>query len=278
MTTPLSQVRDASRLKPVYLVQISLKNSGPTLYFSDRNITVSGQLYEDYLHDLSGVAQELKRADSTAMNVNLELGFHNDKISYGGTDYDHLIELCQAYPLETSICEIYETAYDWQGNPATPLLVFKGVMDCPENIDLMDFKCKVSTMPTYMDARWQQTQLDIVDFPAATDDVGKWVPIVYGSDILMPALRVQWVKTTLVWGIGTTDTTAMITDPTGLAASGQVVIDSEVIGYTSISGNNLMGLSRGRRLPRPGPMRQTRRSCPINPHMTGCSPSIRLPP
>ncbi|MDA8090077.1 MAG: hypothetical protein M0Z61_07630, partial [Nitrospiraceae bacterium] len=68
MTTIL-QARDSSRIKPVCLVQVTLKNSGPTLYFSDRNITVSGQLYEDYLHDLSGVAQELKRADSTASNV-----------------------------------------------------------------------------------------------------------------------------------------------------------------------------------------------------------------
>ncbi|MDA8087428.1 MAG: hypothetical protein M0Z75_12075, partial [Nitrospiraceae bacterium] len=46
----LSVVRDSSRLEPVYLVQITLRNGGPTLYLSDRNITVGNQRYESYLH------------------------------------------------------------------------------------------------------------------------------------------------------------------------------------------------------------------------------------
>ncbi len=241
----LSTVRDSSRLKPVYLVQLALKNGGPTLYFSDRNIAVGNRLYEGYLHDLSGVAQELKRADSSAMNVNLELSFRNDKISWGGVDYGHLIELGAAYPFETATCVISETAFDRYGLPAQPAVVFKGVLDCPQNIDLMGFKCKVSTMPTYMDARWRQTQINLVDFPAATDDVSKWVPIVYGSDILMPALRVDWTKTTLLNAIAATDTSLELSDVTGFASSGEVMIDDEVIGYAGISVRTLTGLTRG---------------------------------
>ncbi len=243
--TTVSQARDSSRIKPVYLVQLTLKNSGPTLYFSDRNITVAGQLYESYLHDLSGVAQELKRADSTALNVNTQLSFRNDKISYNGTDYANLITLGQTYPFETSTCQIFETYLDDNQNPSDTVLIFKGVLDCPANIDLMGFKCKVSTMPMYMDARWQQTQLDTVDFPAATDDVGKWVPIVYGSDILMPALRVDWTKTTLVSSIAATDTSMEITDVTGFSDSGSIMIDDEVIAYTAISSRMLTGITRG---------------------------------
>lgn len=244
MTTIL-QARDSSRIKPVCLVQVTLKNSGPTLYFSDRNITVSGQLYEDYLHDLSGVAQELKRADSTASNVNIELAFRNDKISYNGTDYASLITLGQAYPFETSVCQIYETYLDGNQNPSDTVLIFKGALDCPANVDLMGFKCKVSTMPMYMDARWRQTQLGLTDFPSATDDVGKWVPVIYGSNILIPALRTEWVKTTLVSSMAATDTSLELTDITGYASSGQVIIDGEVISYTGISGRSFTGLTRG---------------------------------
>ncbi len=239
------QARDSSRLKPVYLVQLTLKNGGPTLYFSDRNIVVSGQRYESYLHDLSGIAQELKRADSTAMNVNVELGFHNDRISCNGADYGHLIELGAVYPFETALCQIFETYLDGSGNASDTALIFKGVLDCPANIGLMDFTCKVSTMPMYMDARWKQTQLNTVDFPAATDDVGKYVPIVYGSDILMPALRVDWAKTTLIYAVGSNDLSLEITDTTGFAISGQIMIDDEVIGYAGISGRTFTGLTRG---------------------------------
>ena len=244
--TSIAQARDSSRAKPVCLVQIALKNAGPTLYFSDRNITVGGQMYESYLHDLSGVAQELKRADSTAQNVNLELSFRNDKISYNGVDYSNLIVLGETYPFETSVCSIYEAYLDDNNNPSDTVLIFKGVLDCPANIDLMGFKCKVSTMPMYMDARWQQVQLDIVTFPAATDDVGKWVPIVYGSDILMPALRVDWSKTTLVLGTAATQTTNLeLTNISGFPTSGQILIDEEVIGYNGITGNQLENISRG---------------------------------
>ena len=242
---PLASVRDSSRLKPVYLVQLSLKNGGPTLYLSDRSITVGDRVYESYLNDLSGLARELKRQDSTAKNVDLELSFRNDNISYGGADYAHLIELGQNYPFETAVCAIYETAYDASGFPAQPELVFKGVLDCPREIDLMGFKCKVSTMPEFMDARWRQTQLEIDNFPAATDDVGKYIPIVYGSDILIPALRVEWTKTTLVYAITAFDTSVPLTDTSGFAPSGQVIIDQEIIGYSGISDGMLTGVSRG---------------------------------
>ncbi len=242
---PLASVRDSSRLKPVYLVQIVLKNGGPTLYLSDRNITVGADVYESYMHDLAGIAQELRRADSTAQNVDLELSFRNDRISFGGKDYAHLIELGQSYPFETAVCAIYETAYDTTGFPAQPELVFKGVLDCPQDIDLTGFKCKVSTMPNYMDARWRQTQLETDTFPAATDDVGKYIPIVYGSDILMPALRIEWTKTSLVYAITAFDTGIPLTDTTGFAPSGQVIIDQEIIGYSGIANGMLTGVSRG---------------------------------
>ena len=242
---PLATVRDASRLKPVYLVRITLKNGGPTLCFSDRNITVGGQVYESYLHDLSGIAQELKRADSTALDVNVELSFRNDKISYSGTDYGRLIELQDAYPFETSVCEIRETALDQAGFPAQPAIVFKGVLDCPQKIDLLGFKCKVSAMPCYMDALWRQTQLETDNFPAATDDAGKYIPVVYGSGILMPALRVDWTKTTLVNDILPTDTATLeLTNPQGFPASGQIIIDEEIISYAGLSGRTLTGVAR----------------------------------
>ena len=140
--TLVAQARDRDRLHPVYLVEIVLLNSGPTLYLSDRNITVGGQDYEDYMDGLSGLGSELERLDSSGLNSALTLGFKNDKYQA----YNYLIEIGGAYPIELATVTLKECYLDAAGTPSDTEVVFKGVLDEPRKIDLMRFTCMVTSM------------------------------------------------------------------------------------------------------------------------------------
>jgi len=239
----LIELRDRPRLKPVYLAEITLKNSGPTLYLSDRNITVSGQLYEAYLKDLSGVGDELKRLSSDTLNSGIQLVFRNDK--YKG--YNYLVEIGDAYPFEGAECVIKETCLADNEVPADPGTLFKGVLDEPQEIDLLAFKCKLSSMIYQKDRSWKQAVIDTAAYPNAYEDVGAVEPIIYGADVLVPALRLDWgAKSTLVNGITNSQTTGMeLSDAGRFPSSGTIRIDNEKISYTGKSGNALTGVARG---------------------------------
>jgi len=239
---PIGRLRDRSRYKPAYLVEITLKNGGPTLYFSDRNINADGTLYEDYLDDLSGLGDELRRLDSSALNADITLRFKNDK--YKG--YNYLIEIGDTYPFEGAVCVIKETALDDSGTPSIPETVFKGALDEPSAIDLMGFTCRVSSMPYVKDRAWKQAVIDTTTYPNAYEDVGKVEPVVYGSNIRIPAHRIDWgAKTTLKAALADGALASIeLSDASRFPSSGAVWIDDEKLSYTGKSGNTLSGVSR----------------------------------
>lgn len=151
--TTVSESRGRPYAKPVYLVEVALRNSGPTLYLSDRNITVGAQRYEDYLRDLSGIAEGLERAASGGLNADITLSFKNDRY----LSYEHLIEMGETYPFEGAECVIKEVYLD---DPSAglghsgPVELFRGVLDEPELIDLLSFRCALSGMDRKADRQW----------------------------------------------------------------------------------------------------------------------------
>ncbi len=148
--TTIAQARDKDRARPVYLMEITLLNSGPTLYFSDGNITVGGQRYEDYLGDLSGLGEDIRRSDSEGLNANINLGFKNDRYKA----YTYLVELGETYPFEGAEVTIKETYLDAAGVPSDAETVFKGALDEPRDIDLMGFACRVSSVEFRADLKY----------------------------------------------------------------------------------------------------------------------------
>ncbi|MDP2168406.1 MAG: phage tail protein [Thermodesulfovibrionales bacterium] len=234
-------LRDMPRLNPIYLIEVTLKNNGPTLYFSDRGIEIGSRIYEDYLKDLSGIGEELKRVSSVGLNADIQLDFKNDKWQA----YNYLIEAGDTYPFEGAECLIKEIYLD--GNDfSEPVTLFKGVLDSPDDIDLMGFKCKVSSMPYAKDRGWKQAMIDTLVYPNAYEDVGKVEPMVYGGSLLMPALRTDWgARTTLKAEITAAETSLELSDAVRFPASGSVWLDNEKIGYASKTGNTLASLTRG---------------------------------
>ena len=139
--TTVARSRGYDRAEPVYFVEIALLNSGPVLYLSDRNVTVSGQAYEDYLSDLSGLGDSLERATSGGLNADITLGFRNERFR----SYSYLIEIGETYPLIGAACTIRECYLDASGAPSDTETAFKGVLDEPCDITLFGFSCGVSS-------------------------------------------------------------------------------------------------------------------------------------
>jgi hypothetical protein len=138
----IDEARQLQRAETVYLVEIALLGSGPTLYFSDRVITVGGILYEDYVHELNGVGTELKRLDSGGLNASLLIKFRNDP----WRAYTYLSETLAAYPIVGAAVIVSEVMMESDGTPSDASVVFKGLMEEPHDIDLTDFSCRAMSM------------------------------------------------------------------------------------------------------------------------------------
>lgn len=238
----LSQLRGMPHYAPLFLVEITLVG-GPILRFATQNVNIGTQRYEAYIaNDLKGAMDSLDRQTSEVKNSDISIVFRN--LPYAG--YSYLVQIGDDYSWEVSMCAIYETAFDDKGNIGAPEMIFKGVLDEPTSITLASFECKVSSLPYLMDKRWQQPSIDTGTFPSAFEDVGNALPIVYGSNVLLPA---QWVdagaKTTLASECQTSDTTLTLTDASRFPGSGTVLIDSEECSYRGVSGNILTGVTKG---------------------------------
>lgn len=192
--TTIAKARGRLNVKPVWLVEIALKNSGGTLYFSDKNIVVGSQRYEDYLESLSSMSEQLGRKDSHTINTNLRLTFKNDVYQ----SYDNLILIGDTYPFEGAGVTIKECYLEDDDDPSDVETRFVGVLDAPRSIDVTNFICDISSVIYHKDRTWQQEFITTDEFPNAHEDLGAIIPIIYGKNILVPALRVDWgARTTL---------------------------------------------------------------------------------
>lgn len=148
MTVSVLQARNNAKITPILLVEITLKNSGGIHYFSDRNIKVGTQQYDDYIANTVSLNEELRREDSIALNSDISLQFKNDKYK----TYDYLILIGDTYPFENAKCVIKEVYMLESGSLSDTETLFVGYLDSPQDIDLLKFICKISSaefLPTY---------------------------------------------------------------------------------------------------------------------------------
>ncbi len=246
--TTISQARGRSWIKPVYLVEIVLKNSGPTLYLSDRIITVGSQTYDDYITEITGLEAELRRADSGGLNAGISLELKNEKYK----TYDHLSQIGDTYPwvgAGVTIKELYleppvlPGASEGQSDVTT---VFVGNVDEPRDTNRLTFSLSVSSRPTYRANLWEQVRADETTYPAIhPDDVGMVEPVIFAQNAV-GTIRTTWgAVNTLATALTAGATTVALTSAAAFPASGSVVVDDERIAYTGKSGDSLTGCTRG---------------------------------
>lgn len=252
LTSTQAKALDRPRLKSVYLVEITLQGAGaPTLYISDRNITIGSQIYENYLSDLSGLGEEIVRATSAGLNPDIRLKFKNDRYM----SHNYLIEIGETYPFDGAVTVIKEVYLDDDNVPSDVRTIFKGALDEPQDIDLLSFECSVSAMTLVKDKQWKQSIITKAVYANADpDDLNKFENIIYGS---CQQVRCHAIKAGACDSL-TDDWTAsspgngdtrIISDASEFPASGAFTMqcENERIRCASRSGNTVTLASSGAR-------------------------------
>ena len=104
----LAEARSKIHVRPIFIFDIALLgDSAPTLYFSDRNVTVGGNDYEDFIDNMPDIQEEVRFINSSGLNSDITIVFKNDK--YETKDY--LIQFTETYPFNgatVTIQEVYQ--------------------------------------------------------------------------------------------------------------------------------------------------------------------------
>ncbi len=215
------------------------------LYVSDRNIEIDSHNYEDYLSDLSGLGEEIKRATSEGLNPDINLKFKNDK----WRSNNYLIEIGDTYSWEGSVTTIKEVYFDDNDNPTESLIIFKGTLDEPQNIDLMSFECSVSSMVMTKDSQFKQELITEAEYTSVDpDDLNKVQNIIYGSCERVKCHAIKaGAMDNLSEDISDTAMSFDLSDASRFPSSGSftIQIDAEKMLIGSRSGNTLTVTTRG---------------------------------
>jgi hypothetical protein len=159
MTT---ETRSKVNLTPIYLVEIGLLGTGaPTLYFADRNLTVSSQDYLDFIDSIDGISEELSFLTSSGLNADITINFKNETFQ----TYTYLIQIGDTYPFDGAVCTIKEVYKKQDGTYTTPETLFVGVLDELENINLSSFSCNVSDKIISADEKYVQPVFTRTNYP-----------------------------------------------------------------------------------------------------------------
>lgn len=152
-----------------------------------------------------------------------------------------MITLVETYPLEQSPVELYQWYIGL--NPLTdpPQLKFRGYCTEPEIVDTSSVRLTIQDESARLMRSYVGRRLSLTDYPGADpDDVGKVVPIPYGTVKKVRALAVDAGKiTTLTADISATATSIILTTAVGLTTGKQVTIDAETLNITNVVNNTI---------------------------------------
>lgn len=145
MITP--DARSLDLIRPVWLVDVEAPSG--TLHFSTARLTVGGVQYEDYIQGIGALAEELRRADSSALNVDLPVRFLNEPYRA----YPALVYLADALPFAGARVTVSEVFIDASGEPGEPEVRYGGLCGTPEAITPSSFTCRLTSPAFAADAR-----------------------------------------------------------------------------------------------------------------------------
>lgn len=219
---------------PVWILKITV--AGVDYYLSDNAFTISPwgvttkrwvKSWGSVTEGISGLIEEYKISDFSVTCL---------------ADPDaspNIIDLVLNNPIEQNVCILYFWLY---GCSDPPQEMFRGyVRDSPisEGYTIVDLQLQDETL------KWANTyvgkQVTLQDYPYADpDDVGKIMPLVYGSLGKFPALAIRAGKqTSLPNAVNATTTSVTVSDVTGFTVGMMVMADEEQMTVTGISGSTL---------------------------------------
>lgn len=151
----------------------------------------------------------------------------------------NILDLAETYDLEKDPCSLYLW---FQGCADSPQEMFRGyIRDYP----ISDGDTVVSLQIQDETLKWESVyvgrKVALQEFPYADpDDVGKVIPIVYGTVGKLPALAVNaGAQTSLPNGVNATTPSVIVSDVSRLAAGKIIRVDAEEMLIQSIAGSTL---------------------------------------
>jgi len=231
---------------PVWILKCPFPSTG-TIYLSDRIFTVSswdggvttkswvaswGQIDEDISGEMS-----LTKVSDFSLSLIIDPDASPDIATILWT---------AANNIETTDCELYLWFLGLNASTDPPQKMWTGNIIDFEKLDELIYSVSMVDISVRLD-KYIGTKVDNATYPNAdTDDVGKTMPIIYGSCKSVPALKVDWgARTSLKTGITASATIIYLSDASMFPASGAVWIDEEKISYTGKTTYTLTGCSRG---------------------------------
>jgi alpha-tubulin suppressor-like RCC1 family protein len=244
--TTIAEARSKIGVTPIYLLEITLLGtSPPTLYFSDRNIIISNQIYLDFIDSLDGIGEEIKFLTSENLNADITINFKNDPFQ----TYSYLSQIGDVYPFDGASCTIKEVYKLQDGTYSDVETIFVGVLDEPREITLTGFLCNVSDKVIFLDEKFNQKYFNRTDYPLLpSKSIGKIVnEIGFGTvdEVLCTGIDVG-IKTVLEDEITDSDTYFNVEDGSLFPSNNFVIqIGSELMHVATRSLNVFSGITRG---------------------------------
>jgi len=247
LTTLQRKALDAKSVGKIYLAEMTLANSGPTLFHATETVKIGSQDYESCLAGPpTGLAERLGQGS----NPEVVIPFLNGRWS----TYNFLSDAAADYPFVSAAITAKEV---WKLNDGTlsdAYTAFVGRVDKRRNVTTERFEVVCSDIRLYYAKQWAQSRL--TDSTADPDDKNKIIPIVYGVNVPVPALtKIAGGLSTLKTAItavspgngGTFELSLGDTDPDFPAAGAfTVVLEKEEIRCSSRSGKVFTVATSGR--------------------------------
>jgi hypothetical protein len=152
----------------------------------------------------------------------------------------NMVTLAEGYEIEESPAELYLWYLGLAAATDPPEMKFRGHardVNIPNDTGVsLVLEDEAVRLQSYVG-----TRVSLDDYPNADpDDVGKVIPIVYGSPGEYPALAVEaGIITTLPATINTDDTEFPLSDATGLSVGDVLLIDAELLHITALDGDTV---------------------------------------
>lgn len=230
---------------PVWILKCPFDTG--TVYLSDRVFDVSGWegdiTTKGWVKRWSAIDEDIASELASPLVSDMSLDLVIDPAAIPSIDdmlWDDLNDV------EKTDCTLYLWFLGFEGTGVYPLPVWVGNIIDFEQLDELTERVQLIDQSVGLNKPIGK-KLNTTDWPNADpDDIGKVIPIVYGSVDNVPALAIDagWV-TTLAEDIAVGTTSFDITDATGLAALDVIQVEEEQIRIGSISSNTLSGCTRG---------------------------------
>ncbi|MCK4786203.1 MAG: hypothetical protein KAV87_20770 [Desulfobacteraceae bacterium] len=230
---------------PVWILKCPFATG--TIYLSDRVFSVSGWeggiTTKGWVKRWSAIDEDIASELASPLVSDMSLDFVIDPAAATSI---HDILWDDLNNVGKTDCELYLWFLGFEGLGVFPQTFWSGNIIDFEQLDELTYSVQLIDQSVGFNKSIGK-KLNTTDWPGADpDDIGKLMPIVYGSVTQVQALAVDAGKVTSLATTTTEAATALsLTDTEGLAAGKTVQIEEEQILIGAVSGNLITGCTRG---------------------------------